>query len=225
MMTIRMLIADDHKLFRQGLISLMRTRGDLVEVVAEAETGEEAIQLVERHRPDIILMDIYMPQGDGLQATEQICRRFPGTAVVMLTSSENEEHLFRAMRMGAAGYLLKNLDADELFDLLARVTEGEVAMTRAMASRLLKGLAGARNKTIDDRESLTGREIEVLRLVARGYSNPQIASDLCITVNTVKSHLKNILTKLNLDNRTQVAAYAAQSGLLPEENEKNHPTG
>jgi two-component system, NarL family, nitrate/nitrite response regulator NarL len=224
-MPIRVLIADDHKLFRQGLMSLMRTRDDLVEVVGEAETGQEAIRLVEQQRPDIVLMDIFMPQGDGLFATKEIRSRFPNTAVVMLTSSENEEHLYEAMRLGAAGYLLKSLDADELFDLLTRVIQGEVAMTRTMASRLLKGLATGHSDTNSEREKLTDREAEVLRLVARGNSNPQIAVELCITVNTVKSHLKNILSKLKLDNRTQVAAYAAKSGLLPGNSGKYHPTG
>jgi DNA-binding NarL/FixJ family response regulator len=222
-MTIRVLIADDHKLFRQGLMSLMRTRDDLVEVVAQAETGQEAIRLVELYHPDIVLMDIFMPQGDGLFATKEICSHFPRTAVVMLTSSENEEHLYEAMRLGASGYLLKSLDADELFDLLTRVIQGEVAMTRTMASRLLKGMASGHGD--DEKEKLTEREAEVLKLVARGYSNPQIAAALTITVNTVKSHLKNILFKLKLDNRTQVAAYAAKSGLLPEDNQKYHPTG
>ncbi len=223
-MTIRVLIADDHKLFRQGLKSLMRTRDDLVEVVAEAETGQEAIRLVELHRPDIVLMDIFMPQGDGLSATKEICSRYAGTAVVMLTSSENEEHLFEAMRLGASGYLLKSLDADELFDLLTRVIQGEVAMTRTMASRLLKGLATGRHDPDGEKEKLTEREADVLRLVAKGSSNPQIAAELCITVNTVKTHLKNILSKLQLDNRTQVAAYVAKAG-LPGDKNKYHPTG
>jgi DNA-binding NarL/FixJ family response regulator len=225
-MTIRVLIADDHKLFRQGLISLMRTSDDLVEVVAEAQTGEEAIQLAEKYQPNIVLMDIFMPQGDGLYATREILTRFPKIAVVMLTSSENEEHLYEAMRLGASGYLLKNLDATELFDLLTGVMHGEVAVTRAMAARMLKGLATEKNGSEDGKEKLTEREVEVLRLVARGHSNPQIATELCITVNTVKSHLKSILSKLQLDNRTQLAAYAAQTGLLPEENKgKYHPLG
>lgn len=222
-MTIRIIIADDHKLFRQGLRSLMRTQADLVEVVAEAETGQKTVQLVEQYQPDIVLMDIFMPQGDGLLATHEIRARFPKTAVVMLTSSENEEHLYKAMRLGAAGYLLKNLDAEELFDLLKRVMKGEVAITRTMANRLLKGMANEHGNPEMEKEKLTDREIEVLKLVAKGYSNPQIAIELCITVNTVKSHLKNILSKLQLDNRTQVAAYAAQIGLLPDKNKKNHP--
>lgn len=215
-MAIKVLVADDHKLFRQGLISLMLTHDDLVEVVGEAANGAEAIQMTGELKPDVVLMDIYMPGIDGLQATKEIKTRFPKTAVVMLTSSESDEHLYEAVHLGASGYLLKSLDAEELFDLLNGVMRGEAAMTRVMAARLLKGIASnSVNTTSNVVESLTEREIDVLRLVAQGYSNHQIADELCITVNTVKSHLKNILAKLQLDNRTQVAAYALQSGLVP----------
>ena len=213
-MTIRVLVADDHRLFRQGLISLMRTREGQVEVVGEAETGRDAVHLAEILRPDVILMDIYMPQGDGLWATAEIRELFPDIAVVILTSSEEDEHLFEAVRLGAAGYLLKSLDAEELFDLLSGVERGEAALTRAMAKRLLKSLS---NPTVDaehGQEELTDRELEVLQLVARGSSNLEIADGLCITINTVKYHLKNILSKLQLVNRTQVAAYALQRGLV-----------
>ena len=213
-MTIRVLVADDHKLFRQGLISLIRTRGDEVEVIGEAATGREAIRLAGQLRPDVVLMDIYMPQGDGLEATKEIRERFSDIAVVMLTSSEEDEHLYEAVRLGASGYLLKSLDAGELFDLLSGIAHGEAAMTRAMAARLLKSVASQSINTERGQEALTEREIDVLRLVAQGASNPQIAETLCISVNTVKSHLKNILAKLQLDNRTQAATYALQSGLI-----------
>jgi NarL family two-component system response regulator LiaR len=213
-MTIRVLVADDHKLFRQGLISLIRTRGDEVEVIGEAATGREAIRLAGQLRPDVVLMDIYMPQGDGLQATSEIRERFPDIAVVMLTSSEEDEHLYEAVRLGASGYLLKSLDASELFGLLTGIAHGEAAMTRAMAARLLKSVASQSINTERGQEALTEREIDVLRLVAQGASNPQIAETLCISVNTVKTHLKNILAKLQLDNRTQAATYAVQSGLV-----------
>ena len=212
-MTIKVLIADDHKLFRQGLISLMKTRDDLVKVIGEAETGTEAIWLAERLRPDIILMDIYMPERNGIEATRAIREKHPEIAIVILTSSESDEHLREAVSLGISGYLLKNLDGDELFDLLAGIERGEAAMTRAMAARLLKNAADARAGTPED-DSLTGRELEVLRLVARGASNLQIAEELVISVNTVKSHLKNILSKLQLENRTQVAAYALETGLV-----------
>ena len=173
-MSIRVLIADDHKLFRQGLISLMSTQEGLVEIVGEAQTGQEAVRLAEQYRPNIVLMDIYMPQGDGLYATREICSCLSDVAVVMLTSSENEEHLYEAMRLGASGYLLKNLDATELFDLLNGVMHGEVAVTRAMASRMLKGLAAGHNDPNNEKEKLTDREVEVLRLVARGNSTRKL---------------------------------------------------
>jgi NarL family two-component system response regulator LiaR len=213
-MTIKVLVADDHKLFRQGLISLIKTRGDEVEVVGEAATGQEVVKAAEELHPDVVLMDIYMPQGDGLQATKEIRERFSDIAVVMLTSSEEDEHLYEAVKLGASGYLLKSLDANELFDLLRGITRGEAAMTRAMAARLLKSVANKATNIDLGQEALTNREIDVLRLVAQGASNPQIAETLCISINTVKSHLKNILEKLQLENRTQAATYAVQSGLV-----------
>jgi DNA-binding NarL/FixJ family response regulator len=214
MLPLKVLVVDDHRLFRQGLVSIMKTRPELVEVVGEAAGGKEAIQLAQDLRPDVVLLDIYMPDMDGLQTAKLIRQSMPETAIIMLTSSEDDRHLFEAVRLGAAGYLLKNLDAAELFDLLAGVVRGEAALTRSMASRLLKGVA---NKSINEHtgvEELSEREIEVLKLVAQGCSNPDIAAALHISVNTVKSHIKNILSKLQLENRTQVAAYAVQAGLL-----------
>ena len=213
-MTIRVLIADDHKLFRQGLIGLMKTREDLVEVIGEAETGEEAIRLAEVLKPDVILMDIYMPQMDGLQAAKEIHTRFPRIAIVMLTSSERDGHLYEAVQAGVSGYLLKSLDANELFDLLSGVMNGETAMTRAMAGKLLKAVANRMADEDKGEQALTERELFVLRLVASGASNQEIAQKLSISVNTVKSHLKNILEKLQLENRTQAATYALKHGLI-----------
>ena len=213
-MTIRVLIADDHKLFRQGLIGLMRTREDLVEVVGEAATGTEAIQLAEQLHPDVILMDIYMPEVDGLQAAKEIRARFPEIAIVMLTSSERDGHLYEAVQIGVSGYLLKSLDASELFDLLSGVVKGETAMTRALAGKLLKAVA---NRMADDQkgeQALTERELYVLRLVSSGATNSEIAAKLSISINTVKSHLKKILEKLQLENRTQAATYALKHGLV-----------
>lgn len=213
-MTIKVLIADDHKLFRQGLTGLMRTREDLVEVVGEAATGVEAVQLAEQTEPDVILMDIYMPEMDGLQAAKEIHLRYPKIAIVMLTSSEKDGHLYEAVQVGVSGYLLKSLDANELFDMLQGVTKGETAMTRAVAGRLLKAVA---NRLVDEEkgeQALTERELFVLRLVASGASNLEIAQKSSISVNTVKSHLKNILEKLQLDNRTQAATYAMKHGLV-----------
>lgn len=213
-MTIRVLIADDHKLFRQGLIGLMKTREDLVEVIGQAETGEEAVRLAEELQPDVILMDIYMPQMDGLQAAKEIHIRFPNIAIVMLTSSERDGHLYEAVQVGVSGYLLKSLDASELFDMLSGVVHGETAMTRAMAGKLLKVVANRMADEDKGEQPLTERELFVLRLVASGASNQEIAQKLSISVNTVKSHLKNILDKLQLENRTQAATYALKHGLI-----------
>jgi DNA-binding NarL/FixJ family response regulator len=213
-MTIKVLIADDHRLFRQGLIGLMRTREDLVQVIGEASTGLEAVQLAEQLRPDVILMDIYMPEMDGLEAAKKIRSCFPEIAIVMLTSSEKDGHLYEAVQIGIAGYLLKSLDAAELFDLLSGVVKGETAMTRAMASKLLKAVANRLADGEKGEQALTERELYVLRLVASGATNSEIADKLSISINTVKSHLKNILEKLQLENRTQAATYALQHGLV-----------
>lgn len=216
MLPLRVLVADDHRLFRQGLIGLMKTRRDLVEVIGEAATGQEAVELAAALRPDVILLDIQMPDGDGLQVAGFIRKLYPEIAVVILTASESDEDLYRAVQIGVAGYLLKSLDAAELFDLLSSVAQGEAALTRAMAARLFKSIVRHADQGDDKsaHNALTEREMEVLKLVARGASNPQIAETLCITVNTVKVHLHNILDKLRVQNRAQAAAYAVSSGLV-----------
>jgi len=218
-MTIKVLVADDHNLFRQGLISLIKTRSNEVEVIGEAATGKETIRLAKELQPDVILMDIYMPEGGGLEATKLIKEEFPGIIIVILTSSEEDKHIYEAVQLGASGYLLKSLNANELFDLLNGVIRGEAAMTRAMASRLLKTVAKQSTENDWNKESLSEREIEVLKLVARGATNLQIAEELCISINTVKSHLKSILGKLQLGNRTQAAAYAVKVGLVSTTND------
>lgn len=222
-MRIKVLIADDHRLFRQGLIGLIETRGDFAQVVGQAATGREAVQLTEQLQPDVVLMDIYMPDGDGLWATKEIRTRFPQVLVVMLTSSESDEHLYQAVQSGASGYLLKDLDATQLFDLLSGVVlHGEVAMTREMASRLLKRVANRADDSTSGEDVLTEREMAVLRLVAIGASNSEIAERLMVSVNTVKSHIANILDKLQLDNRTQAARYALNRGLVSKGDENRH---
>jgi len=216
---LRTVVADDHLLFRQGLVSLMKTRADLVDIVGEAGTEEEAVALCGQLQPDLILLDIYLAGGSGLEAAAEIRSQFPDIAVVMLTASELDEHLDRALRLGVSGYLLKDLDAAELFELVEGVSRDEVAVTRAIASRMLRRMAVV-DVSAEGRKSvgpsLTARETEVLRLVARGFSNAQIAAELHVTLNTTKAHVKNILEKLDVQNRTQAATYAMRFGLGPE---------
>jgi len=212
----RILIADDHSLFRQGLVGLMQARQDIVSVVGEATNGREAIQLAVKLNPDIILMDICMPDMNGLDATAHIRQVFPHIAIVILTASEADVDLRQAIQLGVSGYLSKNLDATELFDLLEGIEIGEPAITRTMAARLMKCMV-AGNRTGEDEcllPELTDREVDVLRWVIRGHSNPQIAENLYISVNTVKVHLRNIMEKLQVKNRAEAAARAVEQGLV-----------
>lgn len=223
---LRTLVADDHRLFRQGLISLMNARPDLVTVVGEAEHGAEAIEMCSRLHPDLVMMDILMPQMDGLSATRRILELYPDTAIIMLTASTSDEHLEDAIDLGVAGYLQKNLDSNELFDLVLGVTHGEVAVTHATAAHFMKNVSLGRNRHSEPMEQVTARELEVLNLAATGVSNPQIAAKLQISVNTVKAHIKSILDKLNLENRTQLAAYAVRRGLITQSGDtKDYPDG
>jgi DNA-binding NarL/FixJ family response regulator len=217
MLPLKVLVADDHKLFRQGLISLMRTRRDLLEVVGEAASGQEAVEMVDLLHPDLVLMDLYMPELNGLQAAEVIRQRTPETAIVMLTSSEHDNHLYDALRLGVSGYLLKTLDAKELFDLILSVAQGETVLTRTMASRILRRISRSHSPEISPEEGLTVRELEVLDQLAKGESNAEIAENLFISVNTVKVHIRNILQKLNVENRTQAATEAIRTGLVPQD--------
>lgn len=216
---LRTLVADDHRLFRQGLISLMNARPDLVTVVGEAEHGSEAVEMCERLHPDLVMMDILMPQMDGLQAAKRILELYPNTAIIMLTASTSNEHLGNAINIGVSGYLQKNLDSNELFDLVLGITDDKVAITNATASQIMKNMGFGRRQQNTTVEQLTNRELEVLRLAATGISNPQIATHLQISVNTVKAHIKSILDKLNLENRTQLAAYATRKGLTTQESD------
>lgn len=216
----KVLIVDDHSLFRSGLARLLAAKG--VEVVGVAEDGFEAIECAERLQPNIILMDVRMPRCDGLEATRIITTRFPSTRVVILTVSEDDADLFAAIRAGAHGYLLKSVAPDELVRLLEGVASGEAPISGMMASRLLAEFAH-RLKQPDAAPGtpathvLTAREIEVLRCVAGGSSNREVAVSLAISENTVKNHLRSILEKLHLANRVQAVAYAIRQGLVQEE--------
>ena len=212
---MRVLLADDHPLFRDGLATLLRTRG--MDVVGEASNGLEAVEKARALKPDLILMDVNMPQMNGLEATRLIKAERPETKIVILTVSDDDENMFEAIKSGAQGYLLKSLQSQAFFELLNGVAQGEAPISRGIATKILGEFA--RHLQQDEtqaagKEDLTEREKEVLRLVAEGSTNRDIASQLNVTENTVKYHLKNILEKLHLRNRAQAVAYAMQTGLL-----------
>lgn len=205
---MRILIADDHSLFRDGLRSLLGAQGH--EVVAEAKNGREAVELTQQIKPDLVLMDVSMPELDGISATRQLTALMPDVKVVILTASEEDANLFDAIKAGASGYLLKNLEADDFFALLDRASAGEPALTPALAKRLLQEFAKPPQKEVAGEEGeLTPREREVLELMVEGVtSNRKLAKRLNLSENTVKFHVRNILDKLRLHDRAQVVGYA-----------------
>jgi DNA-binding NarL/FixJ family response regulator len=210
---MRIVLADDHALFRDGVSSLLHAWGH--EVVGHAANGREAVDLVTRLEPDLVLMDVRMPGMSGVQATRAIATMRPETPIVMLTVSEDEEDLFAAIRAGARGYLLKDLEAAQLRAMIEAVARGEAAITPATATRIIRhlsSLGASPSESAPDR--LTGRELEVLRLVTAGRRNKEIATELGISENTVKYHLRNILEKLHAVSRTEVATRAVREGLI-----------
>jgi DNA-binding NarL/FixJ family response regulator len=214
---MRVLIADDHPLFRDGLRSLLQARG--IEVVGEARNGREAVGQARRLSPDVLLMDLNMPEMDGLAATRVLSAEYPDIKVVILTASEDDADLFEAIKSGAQGYLFKNLDSDEFFRLLEAVGRGEPALTPALARRLLgefaRPTAPVRIQVDAGPQGLTEREHDVLELLVQGVtSNRELAERLVVSENTVKYHLRNILDKLHVQNRAQVVAYAMRHGML-----------
>jgi two-component system, NarL family, response regulator LiaR len=208
---IRVLIADDHPVVRQGLRSFLRSQED-IDVAGEAADGEEAVAAAERLRPDVVLLDLVMPRVDGLEALRRIRAVAPSARVVVLTSFADDQKLFPAIEAGAAGYLLKDVPPATLADAVRTVHRGEALLHPAVTAKLMRqyqdrGAAGDRR--------LTDRELEVLRLVARGLSNRRIAGELVVSEKTVKTHVSNILAKLELSDRTQAAVYAVREGLVP----------
>lgn len=205
---MRLLIADDHALFRDGLRSLLNAAGH--EVIGEAKNGREAIALAHKLSPDLVLMDVSMPELDGLSATRQLTAELPEVKIVILTASESDAMLFDAIKAGAQGYLLKNLEADDFFDMLDRASRGEPALTPSFARKLLQEFARPEVAPVDEEgEALTPREREVLELMVEGVtSNRKLAKRLDLSENTVKFHVRNILDKLRLHDRAQLVGYA-----------------
>jgi DNA-binding NarL/FixJ family response regulator len=218
MKILRILLVDDHVLFRKGVAALLASRQDM-QVVGEAGDGLEAIAVARDTLPDVILMDIGMPKRDGLEATRRIKWEMPHTKIVMLTVSDDDHHLFEAIKSGAQGYLLKNLEPYQLYDMLESVSRGEAPLSGAIAAKILEEFTRPGQRAAQEpeiRDELTSREIDILQLVAEGKTNKEIAATLIISENTVKIHLRNILEKLHLQNRIQAAVYAVRQGLVDE---------
>ncbi len=212
---MRILIADDHALFRDALKSLLGARD--FEVVGEASNGREAIELAWKLKPDLVLMDLTMPEIDGLEATKRLAAELPELKVVVLTASDDDASLFEAIKSGARGYLVKDLESSTFFDLLEGVAKGEPALTPALARKVLEEFARPRRRTAEsyDPDALTERETDVLELMVKGVtSNRTLAEQLGVSENTVKFHVRNILDKLHLHNRAQVVAYALRHRLV-----------
>ena len=214
---IRVLLADDHQLFREGLANILEAQPDF-EVVGEAGDGLEVVVKARKLRPDLILMDIGMPGCDGVEATKTINEELPDTTVVMLTVQAEDEKLFEAIKNGAQGYLLKNIRSKELLSMLRAAARGEAAITPVMGGRMLEEFRrlSRRPPRVPEEEitALTYREQEVLSLVAQGATDQEIADNLTISIHTVKSHMRNILAKLQLGHRHEAAQFALREGLI-----------
>ena len=210
---ISVLIVDDHAVVRQGLKSLLSLQED-IEVVGEAANGLEAEEQTSRLLPDVVLMDLIMPQVDGIEATRRIRALSPSTQVIVLTSFGEDEKVFSAIKAGALSYLLKNVSPGDLVNAVQAAHRGETQLHPEIAKKLMNELSlGPRRQTP---EELTERELDVLKLIARGQSNREISHELVISEKTVKTHVSNILSKLHLTDRTQAAIYALREGLATE---------
>lgn len=210
---IRVLITDDQAIVRKGIQALLATEAH-IEVIGEAENGKEAIRLVEKLKPDVILMDLQMPEMGGIEAIGHITGSKPGARILVLTSFATDDKVFPAIKAGALGYLLKDSSPEELIQAIQQVYRGESSLHPTIARKVLQELSrplAPEQKPTDD--PLTEREVDVLRLVARGMGNQQIADQLIISEATVRTHVSNILSKLHLASRTQAALYALQKGL------------
>jgi DNA-binding NarL/FixJ family response regulator len=214
---IRLVIADDQQLFREAIKTLLSVQTEF-EVVGEAGNGHEAIKLVEEYHPEIVLMDLRMPIMDGVQATRQITANYPGTHVVILTTFDDDNDLFDGLKAGAVGYLLKDISSDQLFEGIRSAARGEFFLLPSETAKIVAEFSRLSTTSEDASfiqvENLTKREIEILKLVATGASNKDIADILVITEGTVKNHISNILGKMDVKDRLQAAVKARQKGLL-----------
>jgi len=210
---ITIILVDDHEVVRKGVRGYLDSLGDF-NVVGEASSGDEAIVLVSELIPDVVLMDLIMTGMEGVETIRQIKKLSPRTQVVVLTSFHEDAHIFPALKAGAISYILKDMKMEKLVDALHRAVLGEVTLHPRVASRVLQNIRGENPEAEPLFTDLTDRELEVLKLIANGLSNNQIAESLVISENTVKGHVSNILSKLHMADRTQVAVYAWQKGIV-----------
>jgi NarL family two-component system response regulator LiaR len=210
---ISLLITDDHALVRQGIRAFLEVQPDFL-IVGEADSGETAVQMVAELVPDVVLMDLVMPGIGGVEATRLVKQVSPRSQVIVLTSYHEDEYIFPALRVGALSYVLKDIKPDELAETVRAAARGESVLHPRVASRVVQELRGTRKDTPNPFIDLSDRELEVLRLIADGRSNAEIAGKLVISEKTVKSHVSNILNKLHIFDRTQAAALAWQQGLM-----------
>jgi NarL family two-component system response regulator LiaR len=209
---ITILLIDDHRVVRQGVRAFLSTQPDLA-VVGEAESGAQGVDLAARLVPDVALMDLVMPGMDGVEATRQLKRVSPRTQIIVLTSYHDDEHIFPVLRAGALSYLLKDIGVDALAEAVRGAARGETALNPRVAARVIRELQGAPRDTLNPFTELSERELEVLRLIADGLSNADIAAQLVLSEKTVKGHVSNILSKLQLADRTQAAIFALRGGI------------
>ena len=210
---ITVMIVDDHEMVRHGASGYLEAQPDIT-VIAEAESGEEAIRLAGEHIPDVVLMDLVMPGIDGVEATRRVKDISPRTQVIVLTSYHQDEHIFPALKAGAISYLLKDVRARELVEAIHRAAQGEATLHPRIAARVINAFQSGVADKSNPFTLLTEREMEVLKLIAKGYTNNKIAEELVISVGTVKGHVSNVLSKLHLADRTQAAVYAWQEGIV-----------
>jgi DNA-binding NarL/FixJ family response regulator len=212
---VRVLIVDDHALFRHGLVQVLQTVPDL-QIVGEARDGMEAIEQAAELLPDVILMDVRMPTVNGIEAARRIRVAQPATRILMLTESEDEEDLYASVRAGAIGYLLKEVAIDEIADAIRAVANGQALVSPSMTTKLLSEFNSLSRRLEEEHDGrrLTDRELEVLRLIARGMSNKDIGGELVIAENTVRNHVRNILEKLQVRSRVEAAMYAVREKLV-----------
>ncbi|PGT80736.1 MULTISPECIES: response regulator [Bacillaceae] len=216
MTKIKVVIADDHHMVRRGLLFFLKTQQD-IEVIGEAKNGQEAVEMVSKLNPDVVLMDLSMPVMDGVMATKAIREAGHAVKIIILTSYADQDHVIPAIRAGASGYQLKDIEPDELVQTIRDVLKGESKLHQKVTSHVITHLSGLNSSQQTKLDELTRREKEVLNELAKGKSNKEIASALYITEKTVKTHISNILSKLQLSDRTQAAIYAVKNGYLEKD--------